>query len=242
MEQENRNKIRRHAEFISASSTQVVLQDKQQRQAWKTLKHCNQTPDKDLPGRGQAVKAAVQGDDLVCYNGKNAFTLIELLVVVLIIGILAAVAVPQYQKAVWKSRYTQAKVLAKTIANAEEAYYLANGQYTTDFETLSIDLPATSFNNAIPRAYFSWGYCGLYNVDGRSEVTCTLTKNGKSYLKYWLGFSHSVYLTDRAACLAFGTSGKPAAGDINYQICKSDTNCRYADSWGDTTYGWDYNK
>ena len=74
---------------------------------------------------------------------KQGFTLIELLVVVLIIGILAVVALPQYQQAVEKSRMAQAVSQMKTILQAENSYHLANGAYTDNFEDLDIDIPGT---------------------------------------------------------------------------------------------------
>ena len=76
----------------------------------------------------------------------GGFTLIELLVVVLIIGILAAVALPQYKKAVWKSRATQLIVAVSGVHTARLANQMANGALASSFEELAVE--PTGFNQA----------------------------------------------------------------------------------------------
>ena len=80
---------------------------------------------------------------------QSAFTLIELLVVVLIIGILAAVAVPQYQVTVEKARMTDSLVLLQKLKDAQERYYMANNKYATDLEELDITMPGILSSNNI---------------------------------------------------------------------------------------------
>ena len=73
-----------------------------------------------------------------CFAG--GFTLIELLVVVLIIGILAAIALPQYQLAVEKSRAAQMLPIMRSVYNALALYKLEHGQYYKgDYDALSWD-------------------------------------------------------------------------------------------------------
>ncbi len=98
----------------------------------------------------------------------KGFTLIELLVVVLIIGILAAVALPQYQKAVAKSRFATLKPIAKAIKDTQEFYYNEHGSYAASAELgdLSITIPAgvdTELSSTNNHEYVSVGHDKLNN-------------------------------------------------------------------------------
>ena len=70
----------------------------------------------------------------------RGFTLIEVLIVVLLVAILSAIAVPQYQKAVWRSRAAEVTVFAKNLADAQMIYRLNHGTYAQDFSEMDIKL------------------------------------------------------------------------------------------------------
>ena len=74
---------------------------------------------------------------------KKGFTLIEMLIIVLIIGILAVFAVPQYMKTLEKSRYSEAAEHLRSIYSAEHKYALDHGRYAEKFGDLYLD-----FSNA----------------------------------------------------------------------------------------------
>ena len=66
---------------------------------------------------------------ITAFKAYNGFTLIELLVVVLIIGILAAVALPQYNKAVEKSRVTEVISFIKNIEKNMEMFMIEDSDF-----------------------------------------------------------------------------------------------------------------
>lgn len=99
-------------------------------------------------------------------NNLTGFTLIELLVVILIIGILAAVAVPQYKRVITRAHNREAMIAMRAIAKGIELYNLANGPlpdgYSRDFSLLDIEIKPSSFWNYAYVCFDEYKSCGIY--------------------------------------------------------------------------------
>lgn len=152
----------------------------------------------------------------VFYTTARGFTLIELLVVVLIIGILASVAVPQYTKAVEKSRAAGVIQKVKSLQNAVDMYLLANDWPTVQFTNLS-------------------GTSGRENLDISFKANATMKRSDLAVSYYMVFDDYYFYVVcERDVCYIIAEDNKPYKEQIvraSWYRYKNYTRYQPMDTW-----------
>ncbi len=153
-------------------------------------------------------------------NTKKGFTLIELLVVVLIIGILAAMAMPQYFKAVERSRMTEADQLLNTIAQAQQRKYLQINKYTEEYKTLDVAPKGASGSTYYTKGDpvrgggngFKVVLAGTdYDTGAATATRVAASNSGKLQYNYSLSRK---YISNKTTCTGTDPNGKDLCADF----------------------------
>ena len=142
-------------------------------------------------------------------TNRKGFTLIELLVVVLIIGILAAMAMPAYFKAVERSRTAEADTMIGSVVNAQQRYKMKTGNYTTTWTALDV-APSNADTDA------GAVYCTKV-AKGKQKASCTTgdkAATGNGFMITLIGTKTNTGNTSGVVATRVGT------GQYGYKIYK----------------------
>ena len=162
------------------------------------------------------------------FTGRlGGFTLIELLVVVLIIGILSAIALPQYQKAVEKSRAAEALTNLRAIVNAMQLSKMANGEPAKKLEDLAVSLPGEKIDErTVKLKNFTYDIRNFGNGMEKFEAVATRNDATADVRKYYIYFNYDgdwvcVAMTEAAKvpCSAVCASNWFSEHANNYTTC-----------------------
>ena len=155
-------------------------------------------------------------------NNNKGFTLIELLVVVLILGILAAMAMPQYFKAVERSRMTEAVTLLSNIASAQQRKYLQINKYSEKYKGLDVT-PKGEFSSD-DKTFFTKGSTGNgFEIElsgtkySEGKATATRKADGKTGQTNGLNYNYKLsryYASDLTQCDGDDDNGKALCADF----------------------------
>ena len=115
---------------------------------------------------------------------RKGFTLIELLIVVVIIGILAAIAIPKFANTKDKAYLAAVKTDLRNLATAQEGYFADNQTYTTSLPSFT---PSANVSIAIsPASASGWAATGT-NSAMSTTVTCTIKVGSQANATYLEG-------------------------------------------------------
>lgn len=145
-------------------------------------------------------------------SNTKGFTLLELLVVVLIIGILAGIALPQYKIAVAKSKYSSLKEITHNIKESLERYYMIHNKNVSSEEDLDVTYKfrTTDKDNKALYLYFL------------KDKKCIVYVGTVACYDKIFGIELGYYVSrdsNTRKCLSFSTN----KDDIGNKVCQQET-------------------
>jgi type IV pilus assembly protein PilA len=175
-------------------------------------------------------------------RGSEGFTLVELMVVVAIIGILAAIAIPNYQKYQARARQSEAKVNLAASYTAEQAFYTEQGTYSGCLYNIGFNMLDNT--SATSKLYYAVGF------DDISATTCGPTAgtgcNSYQWTQVGVVLSTCAYgantaFFNAAAKVHIGTAAAAVGANLtNSDVNQSGFNVEAAGGISATSSAYDY--